>query len=121
MKRPLAFLSLLLAVGCARDDPGRDRVETEGPRIVVMAPAAAEVLEILGVTDRVVGRGDYVVWPPALQRLPRVGAYHAPSVETGRPEAQFKAAELPRATTSLSTDSWPTTRSLRCMPTPQPS
>jgi iron complex transport system substrate-binding protein len=82
MKRPLAFLSLLLAVGCARDDPGRDRVETEGPRIVVMAPAAAEVLEILGVTDRVVGRGDYVVWPPALQRLPRVGAYHAPSVET---------------------------------------
>jgi len=47
-----------------------------------MAPAAAEVLEILGATDRVVGRGDYVVWPPALQKLPRVGAYHAPSVET---------------------------------------
>ncbi len=49
---------------------------------MVMAPAAAEVLEILGVTDRVVGRGDYVVWPPTLQKLPRVGAYHAPSVET---------------------------------------
>ena len=42
---------------------------------------AAEVLEILGVTDRVVGRGDFVVWPPSLQKLPRVGAYHAPSVE----------------------------------------
>ena len=49
---------------------------------MVMAPAAAEVLEILGVTDRVVGRGDFVVWPPALQKLPKVGAYHAPSVET---------------------------------------
>ncbi len=47
-----------------------------------MAPAAAEVIEILGMTDRVVGRGDYVVWPPAMQKLPRVGAYHAPSVET---------------------------------------
>jgi iron complex transport system substrate-binding protein len=47
-----------------------------------MAPAAAEVLEILGVTDRVVGRGDFVAWPPALQELPKVGAYHAPSVET---------------------------------------
>jgi len=47
-----------------------------------MAPAAAEVLEILGATDRVVGRGDFVVWPPAMQKLPKVGAYHAPSVET---------------------------------------
>lgn len=82
MKRQLALLTLLLGVGCARQDPGIDRVDPEGPRIVVMAPAAAEVLEILGMTDRVVGRGDYVVWPPAMQKLPKVGAYHAPSVET---------------------------------------
>jgi iron complex transport system substrate-binding protein len=84
MSRPERVLlaALLLAVGCAREEPPSDRVEPEGTRIVVMAPAAAEVLEILGVTDRVVGRGDYVVWPPALQKLPRVGAYHAPSVET---------------------------------------
>jgi iron complex transport system substrate-binding protein len=82
LKPRVAFLGLLLAVGCAHEAPRSDRVETEGPRIVVMAPAAAEVLEILGVTDRVVGRGDFVVWPPALQELPRVGAYHAPSVET---------------------------------------
>jgi iron complex transport system substrate-binding protein len=82
MRHLLAVLLLLLAVGCAREDPTSERVEPEGPRIVVMAPAAAEVLEILGMTDRVVGRGDYVVWPPAMQRLPKVGAYHAPSVET---------------------------------------
>jgi len=82
LKRLLALVPLLLAVGCARGDSASDRLEPEGPRIVVMAPAAAEVLEILGVTDRVVGRGDYVVWPPALQKLPKVGAYHAPSVET---------------------------------------
>ena len=82
MRRLLAGLSLVFAIGCARDDSGTDRGEPDTPRIVVMAPAAAEVLEILGVTDRVVGRGDFVVWPPALQKLPRVGAYHAPSVET---------------------------------------
>jgi iron complex transport system substrate-binding protein len=82
MKRRLALLFLLLAVGCVGEEPRSDGVEPEGTRIVVMAPAAAEVLEILGATDRVVGRGDYVVWPPALQALPRVGAYHAPSVET---------------------------------------
>ncbi|MEE8217620.1 MAG: helical backbone metal receptor, partial [Vicinamibacteria bacterium] len=82
MKRLLAFLILLLSVGCARQDSAIDQVEPEEPRIVVMAPAAAEVLEILDMTDRVVGRGDYVVWPPAMQELPKVGAYHAPSVET---------------------------------------
>jgi len=82
MRRRLALLFLLLAVGCAGENRRSDPVEPEGPRIVVMAPAAAEVLEILGMTDRVVGRGDYVVWPPALQKLPKVGAYHAPSVET---------------------------------------
>jgi ABC-type Fe3+-hydroxamate transport system substrate-binding protein len=47
-----------------------------------MAPAAAEVLEILGLSDHVVGRGDFVQWPPAMRALPKVGAYHAPSVET---------------------------------------
>ena len=78
--RLLVLLTLLLGLGCAREHPAT--AEAEGPRIVVMAPAAAEVLETLGRTDRVVGRGDFVVWPPAMQALPRVGAYHAPSVET---------------------------------------
>jgi ABC-type Fe3+-hydroxamate transport system substrate-binding protein len=82
MKRLLALGCLLLGVGCTREDPASNGVEAEGPRIVVMAPAAAEVLEILEMTDRAVGRGDYVRSPPALQRLPKVGAYHAPSVET---------------------------------------
>jgi ABC-type Fe3+-hydroxamate transport system substrate-binding protein len=82
MRRRLALLSLLLATGCVGGDQATVRVEPEGPRIVVMAPAAAEVLEILGMTHHVVGRGDFVVWPPALRALPKVGAYHAPGVET---------------------------------------
>jgi iron complex transport system substrate-binding protein len=50
-------------------------------RIVVMAPAAAEMLEALGATGRIVGIGDFVSDPPAVTGLPRVGAYNAPSVE----------------------------------------
>ena len=46
-----------------------------------MAPAAAEMLEALEATDRVVGVGDFVREPAALARLPRVGAYNAPNVE----------------------------------------
>jgi len=82
VRRRVAVLALVLAASCAREPPGARRDEAEGPRIVVMAPAAAEVLDRLGMIDRVVGRGDYVTWPPAVQRAPRVGAYDTPSVET---------------------------------------
>jgi iron complex transport system substrate-binding protein len=82
MTRRLALLAVLLALGCAGRGPTGEGARTDEPRIVVMAPAAAEVLDQLGLTDHVVGRGDYVVWPPALQKLPRVGAYHSPNVET---------------------------------------
>ncbi|WP_428263892.1 ABC transporter substrate-binding protein [Haliangium sp.] len=46
-----------------------------------MAPAAAEMMGALGLLDQVVGVGDFVDWPPALRTLPRLGPYHAPSVE----------------------------------------
>jgi iron complex transport system substrate-binding protein len=46
-----------------------------------MAPAAAEMLEALDASQRVVGIGDFVSEPASLERLPRVGAYNAPSVE----------------------------------------
>lgn len=76
------FVVLLLSPGCAPEERAADQDETEAPQIVVMAPAAAEVLERLGMSHHVVGRGDFVEWPPAMQALPKVGAYHAPSVET---------------------------------------
>ena len=53
----------------------------EHARLVVIAPAAAEILEELGLTDDVVGVGDYIDRPPALLALPRVGDYNQPSIE----------------------------------------
>ncbi|MCZ7651949.1 MAG: helical backbone metal receptor [Thermoanaerobaculia bacterium] len=82
-------LAVLLLAGC-RATPlteGAERTErTEAgaqgvPRIVAMAPAAAETLAALGLTGLVVGVGDFVTFPPALAARPRVGAYDAPNVE----------------------------------------
>lgn len=80
----LLLLAIALAVaGCklevTEEDPGGS---PEVPRIVVIAPSAAEMLDALGVADRVVGVGDFVNWPPSLVELPRVGGYDSPSVET---------------------------------------
>jgi len=54
---------------------------TPGGEIVVMAPAAAEMLEALDLLDRVVAIGEYGPWPDAIATLPQAGAYNAPNVE----------------------------------------
>ena len=46
-----------------------------------MAPSAAELMQVLGLLDRVVAVGDFVQWPPATHDLPRIGAYNAPNEE----------------------------------------
>lgn len=73
---------LLLAVACGScaDPPGADTANLP-QRIVVMAPAAAEMLDALGALDRVVGVGDFVRGPLALDALPHIGAYNAPNIE----------------------------------------
>ena len=72
----------LLCCGCR--GAATDGAETHGPvgsRIVVMAPAAAELLDEFGLADQVVGVGDFVSGSSSYANLPRVGAYNAPSVE----------------------------------------
>lgn len=78
----VSALASLALCGCATPpETAEPRGSTGNQRIVVMAPAAAEMLEALGVLDRVVGVGDFVTEPATLDALPRVGAYNAPSVE----------------------------------------
>jgi ABC-type Fe3+-hydroxamate transport system substrate-binding protein len=50
-------------------------------RLAIMAPAAAEMIDALGLAPRVVAVGDFVSRPPALAALPRIGAYDRPSLE----------------------------------------
>ena len=80
-RRALGLVAALAFVvaACARPD----RAPPAGParRLGVLAPAAAETLELLGAADRVVAVGDWVTWPPRLAALPKLGSYDAPSTE----------------------------------------
>jgi iron complex transport system substrate-binding protein len=68
--------------GCERSAPPVSPAPGQpGRRVVVMAPGAAEMLDALGLIDRVVGVGDFVDWPVRLRALPKVGAYDAPNAE----------------------------------------
>ena len=80
------LLACLVAGGCGREAsrPPSSPSSAASPapeRIVVMAPSAAEILDSLGLTDRVVGVGDFVQWPPELARMPKVGSYATPNEE----------------------------------------
>ena len=78
MRRRAAALALAFATACAA--PPRQPA-TAGPRLAVLAPAAAETLALLGAGDLVVAVGDWVTAPAELAARPRLGAYDAPSRE----------------------------------------
>ncbi|WP_054286645.1 cobalamin-binding protein [Gulbenkiania mobilis] len=82
-------LLLLLSLAClpalaldAVDGTGR-RLALARPanRIVSLAPHATELLFAAGAGPRVVGVVDYSNWPPAAQRLPKVGGLSGISLE----------------------------------------
>jgi len=79
-RRPLALALAFWATACGAPPPVRDGVP-EARRLAVLAPSAAETLAALGETGRIVAIGDFVVWPPEVAALPRIGAYDAPSPE----------------------------------------
>ena len=65
--------------GCSAT-PSPDR-EAGSERLVVMAPAAAEMIDRLGMADRIVGVGNFVAWPQAMTALPKVGLSSNPNME----------------------------------------
>jgi len=68
--------------GCAGTPPaGSSDLDPGSPRIVVMAPAAAEMLQALGLIDHVVGIGEFGPWPAAIAGRPQAGGYASPNVE----------------------------------------
>lgn len=76
----------LLALGvtsCSNpeSDATAPRNASPGERLVVMSPSAAEMLEQLGLLDRVVAVGEYGPWPSPLAELPVAGGYATPNVE----------------------------------------
>ena len=82
----LIALGLALCLACSDRSaprPGPDDV-VDAPvprRVVVLAPAAAEMLEALDLLDRVVGIGDFGPWPEVISDRPSLGGYDSPNVE----------------------------------------
>ena len=52
------------------------------PRVVSLTPSATEVVAALDATGLLVGVDDYSTYPPEVTRLPRVGSFLAPNLET---------------------------------------
>jgi iron complex transport system substrate-binding protein len=66
-----------------RDDSGAAvRLEKPARRIVSLAPYITEILFAAGAGDRVVGTVDYSDYPPAANRISRIGSYTNPDVES---------------------------------------
>lgn len=72
-----------MAVCCACGGGERAPADADGGprRVAVLAPAAAEMLDTLGVLDRVVGIGEFGPWPDGLAELPVIGGYDSPNPE----------------------------------------
>lgn len=70
---------LLAAGGCGRQEAR----PAGGPsRIIAVTPSVTETLFALGLGSRVIGVGDYSVWPPEeVARKPRVGGLFNPNLE----------------------------------------
>lgn len=87
LKALLGLAGALALVACQRthpsdrSDPSDRSRATVAKRIVALAPSLAETLFALGLGERVVGVGDYSVWPPEVAGLPKLGGLLDPSFE----------------------------------------
>jgi iron complex transport system substrate-binding protein len=67
--------------GRAGTAPARPQAASLPRRIVSLIPATTEMLFAMGAESRIVGVSSYDRFPPAVDRLPRVGGLLDPSVE----------------------------------------
>lgn len=80
----LLYLSYFASASIAvKDDRGKLVVLKHPPhRIVSLAPAVTEMLFAIGMGDRVVGVTSYCDYPPVVKKLPKVGGFVNPSLES---------------------------------------
>jgi iron complex transport system substrate-binding protein len=93
----LVGLAGLASQGCRRDDArplpaamgsasaAATGSASAGPtvqRVVSLTPSATEVVAALGATAMLVGVDDYSTFPPEVTKLPKVGSFLSPNLET---------------------------------------
>jgi iron complex transport system substrate-binding protein len=78
----LTIIAIVAAAGCDRTPHGRDAHSSRTPtRIVSLVPAATEMLFAIGAGSHVIAVGSFDHYPPAVEKLPRVGALLDPDIE----------------------------------------
>src|SRR5262245_34425483 len=86
----LAIAAAAGGPGCRRDDAGpatpppapSPTPADPAPRLVSLTPSATEVVAALGATGLLVGVDDYSTFPAEVGKLPKVGSFLAPNLET---------------------------------------
>jgi len=59
----------------------RVTIERKPQRIVSIAPSTTEILFAIGAGDRIIADTTYCDYPPAAEKLPKIGGYSNPDVE----------------------------------------
>lgn len=77
----LISFNISLVSGCSDSSQSGHGNIKDYESIIVISPAIAEILDQLGLIDRVVGIGQFGPWPQSISRLPVVGGYDSPNVE----------------------------------------
>src|SRR5881392_3286685 len=74
-----ALIALTLVLAC---DRGAHSTAPSGMRIVTLTPSATEIVAALGAADALVGVDQYSEYPDSVQKLPKVGTFLQPNLET---------------------------------------
>jgi iron complex transport system substrate-binding protein len=77
----LRIAVIVVALIAAVSGPVSGAMAAGGERIVSLTPSVTEILFALGAGPEVVGVSQYCDYPPAVQRLPRVGSFLTPNLE----------------------------------------
>ena len=78
--RPLTLVTIVATL-CSPNWIAAQTGSQAPDRIVTIVPAVTEMLFAVGAGPQVVGVSDFAGYPPAAQRLPRVGALLNPNIE----------------------------------------
>jgi iron complex transport system substrate-binding protein len=78
----IGALMTALVGGCDVSVPSHSQKSASPRRIVSLAPSATEMLFALGAGPEVVGVSQYCDYPPAARKLPQVGTFITPNIET---------------------------------------
>lgn len=78
----VALCALLAMSGCRKSDPDARPPASVPTRVVSCSPSLTEIAFALGAGDKVVAVSDHCDFPPAAEKLPRVGPFLSPRVES---------------------------------------